>query len=96
MGSSLEHVLFIHGGGIAYQFSDEVAIKRIENKQKKELIVARQTLFNLLKKNANGEIGCYGLPKACNRAVLDLVLLPGGKEELEKIIASFKQYGSIK
>jgi hypothetical protein len=82
--------------GIFYQFSDEAVVKRLKNKQERKLIVARQTLLNLLKNNVKGKIGRCGLPRVCDRALLDLVLLPGGKEELEKIIASFKQYVSTK
>jgi hypothetical protein len=96
VGVAGAYVVYRICDGIAYQFGDEAAVKKLENKQKRELIAAKKTLLDSLKKNVAGAMGSFGLPKACDPAVQALVLLPGGKEELEKIIDLFKQYVSPK
>ena len=60
--------------------------------QERDFIVARKALIDLLHKNNNGIIGIYGLPKECEEATRNLVLLPGGYEEVEKIKKIFHLY----
>jgi hypothetical protein len=78
-------------GGAWYALSNSRAGNK-EVIQEKALANARQELIELLDKNSNEEIGVYGLPKACDGAIKKLIFLPGGREELKKIIDVFQEY----
>jgi hypothetical protein len=66
--------------------------QREKNKHEKEFLSAQQRVINLIKQNVEGELGRYGLPKACDQAVLDLVFLPGGREVLQEIQETFRTF----
>jgi hypothetical protein len=71
---------------------DENKAQDPKKKREQDLFVARQEVVDSLYKNADGEIGAYGLPKACDKAIRKLVLMPGGCEELEEVKTVFKKY----
>jgi hypothetical protein len=78
-------------GGAWYIFSNSREVNK-DVAQAKALAIARQELIKLLDKNSDGEIGAYGLPKACDDAVKKLIFIPGGTEELKKIVEIFREF----
>jgi hypothetical protein len=91
--------------GTAYLCSDTP--ESLELKQKRMAIAAaekhqklvndaRAALIASIEKNDFATIGAFGLPKSCQTQVLKLILLSGGKEEIEKMAELFKQFKSPK
>lgn len=91
--------------GMAYLCSDTQ--ESLELKQKRMTIAAaenhqkivneaRAALIAAIEKNDFTTLGAFGLPKSCQTQVLKLMLLSGGKEEIEKIAEMFKQFKSTK
>jgi hypothetical protein len=78
------------GGSIKNYFYPDA--KKLKEKQEQDFFAARKTLEDLLKKNSNGKIGSMGIPEACEESARAFALMPGGKDELQNIIDTFKKY----
>jgi hypothetical protein len=61
-----------------------------------ELLQSRQTIADLIIKNADGKIGSYGLPVVCDAEIKKLITLPGGQEVLKELQMLFKNFFKTK
>ena len=57
-----------------------------------QLYTAREKIRELIAKNAEGTIGRYGLPTACDIEIKKLVFIPGGPDLLEELRQLFESY----
>lgn len=84
--------IFYNLYGIYTLFTEQDRLIHVMEKQEYNFLAARARMIDSLKKNADHPIGTLGIPKECEEAAQELVLLPGGKEELQEITQHFQEY----
>jgi hypothetical protein len=62
------------------------------DKDTDKLFQTRQIIADLIIKHADGEIGGYGLPIACDAEIKKLISLPGGQEVLKELQELFEKF----
>ena len=76
---------------MGYRITADIKDRLHKKHQEHDLRVAKQVLLDLLVKNANGKMKLFGRPEGCEKAACTLAAMPGGEDELKKIIEIFKR-----
>lgn len=78
-------------GYAGYRLYISIKEHRQQEKQKRDLSGAKQTLLDEIVRNAQHEDGLFGLPEGCGQAAGALLALPGGTQAVEEIVRVFQR-----